>query len=253
MRKNILFFSIVLSTLSNCKKQGFSGSSNNPAAASPTPAPSPSLAPIDAPAKPTTPPISPSPTCLDNLTYKPEEVLCHIPVNAETTWAHTVEWKAISDAFRDRQAEWISPLPATTCATFACCPFVPNSNKLFYVSTFSITADDTFQYDVITDDLGVTKIWRNSDPSQPVLTTPQGKSATGATPLSKGNYAVVIEAIDTSATATGAVFSLRNNQGTLVKHTAQNDNWCIFQVGTSEIAETYIPAAAACRKCFGKP
>ena len=190
---------------------------------------------------------------MNTLAYKPENILCHIPVNSDTTWSVTDEWKTLSNNFKDRQAEWLSPLAQTSCDGHACCPFVPNSNKLFFVSNFTIATDDTYLYEVITDDLGVVKIWKNMDPAQSVLTTPQGKGASGSVVLQKGQYSVIIEAIDVNNTATGAVFALRSNQGGVIKHTLGNDNWCIFQVTASEVAETFVPAVAACLKCFGRP
>ena len=254
MRYKLISVIFLIAFFARCKQQSFSGSNTKPALViSPTPAITSSPAPTIAPSPVPVGSPTPVPTCMENLTYKPEEILCHLPVGSDTVWANTDGWKTLSNNFRDRQAEWLSPLAAKSCDGHACCPFVPNSNKLFFVSNFTIEVEDYYLYESITDDIGVVKFWKNMDPNQVTLKTPSSTGSSGSVLLQKGQYAVVIEATDTNSTATGAIFALRNNQGNVIKHTGQNDNWCIFQVTSDVVAETFVPTAASCKKCFGKP
>ena len=250
----ILTFQIFLIS---CKNSQFASSTQKPADVKPTPTPAPVITPPIVPASPTPTPIvvspTPAPSCTESLSYTPEDILCHIPVGSNTTWSNTTPWKTLSDAFVDRQAEWLSPLAQTTCGNNACCPFVPQTNKLLFVSNFTIAADGVYSYEVITDDQGLVKFWKNMSPTQVALTSTLGAGSKGTVTLTAGQYAVIVEATDISSAATGAVFSLRNNQNVLVKHTAQNDNWCIFRVANNENTETFVPSVASCKKCFGRP
>ena len=199
----------------------------------------------------------PAAVCTADLSYNPQQVDCTIKVaDTESIWSHAgLPWTKFIDSFKDKEASWISPLQRVTTFGRVYCPFVPQAEKLIYVSHVDIAVDGDYVFESIVDDTGYLRLWKNADPDQEVLLMP-GNNANPVSAgwakigLTAGRYSIIVDALDVGRAATGMVMSIKGADGTVLKRSTNDGSWCIFRVASIEDVKAYVPKAAACRACF---
>ena len=130
------------------------------------------------------------------------------------------------------------------------CPSVP-VDKLIYVSHLTVTTPGNYSLESIIDDYGTVRLWRHADPANEFMLTGSSNSGHANATLEVGTYAIVVDALDTGKGATGMVLSIKGPDGQVIKHSAQDGSWCVFQTSATTDLKTFVPQAAACRPCFG--
>jgi hypothetical protein len=192
--------------------------------------------------------------CREKLNYDPSQILCSLKQNdKKTIWDVTPPWIERVNSLKNRAAAWISPLAAIENAANASlmCPFVPESDRLIFVSNFTLTEDTDITMEAVIDDEGSLRLWKDADSKQQVYISPKAPKVDGAMRLSKGFYSIVADGIDVGKAATGMIMTIFNAQGGIIRQTeASAKDWCIFRVKADTNVETFVNAASLCRPCM---
>ena len=193
--------------------------------------------------------------CTEQIQYDPSEILCALnEVNHKTVWDTAGGWSTAVASLKNLSASWISPLAPITSGSgesaIQYCPFVPQSDKLIFVSHFVLPADETITLEAVIDDSGQVRLWQDADPLKQVYISDKSSKVDGSVALSKGFYSVVMDGIDSGQVATGAIATLFNADGSVLKQTQSDKEWCIFRVTADTDVVSFVKSAASCRACF---
>ncbi len=193
--------------------------------------------------------------CTAKLDYNPTDIKCALKESASNTiWKNSApSWSARVQAFTNKDAFWLSPLAAAkTGANYDYCPYVPGSDKLIFVSHFELAADATVKLEAIIDDQGSVRLWKDANSKTVAYSSPAvTAAASDEVALTKGFYSVIIDGIDTGATATGMIASFTDKAtGALIRQTESTKDWCIYRVTKDTNVEDFINSAALCQPCM---
>ncbi len=192
--------------------------------------------------------------CREKLTYDPSLILCSLKQNdKKTIWDLTPPWTARVESLKNRAAAWISPLTPVENAGNASvmCPFVPDSDRLIFVSNFTLQEDTEVTIEAVIDDEGSLRLWKDADSKQQLYLSAKGAKIDGTVRLTKGFYSIVADGVDIGKAATGMIMTIFNPQGGVIRQTeASAKDWCIFRVKADTNVETFVNAASLCRSCM---
>jgi hypothetical protein len=195
------------------------------------------------------------PVCKTKLQYNPSEILCSInEAERRTIWENVTEWQPRIQSLKNPRANWISPLAAVEQVvggqTQIFCPFVPDSDKLIFVSHFRLAEDTAVTLEAVIDDIGQVRLWKQADPGQQVYLSAKAPKVDGSVMLSKGFYTLVIDGIDTGRGATGTIATVYGANGAVLRQTEQKKEWCIFRVTAQTDVASFLRDASSCRYCM---
>lgn len=250
---------IVLGCLMSCNGKGFKGATVSDEAPS-----------AEAnPQNPETSPISVNPVmetvietsgsqvlvaaCREKLSYDPSQILCSLKQNdKKTVWDVTAPWTDRVNTLKNRAAAWISPLAAVENSNVSImCPFVPDSDRLIFVSHFLLAEDSDITLEAVIDDIGSIRLWKDADSKQQVYISANAPKVEGAIRLTKGFYSIVADGMDVGKAATGMIMTVFNPQGGIIRQTeASAKDWCIFRVKADTDVTNFVNAASLCRPCM---
>jgi hypothetical protein len=188
--------------------------------------------------------------CKQTLDYDPNEILCAlVEEDSDTVWKNGKDvW--VTGWLKNKRASWISPLAAQKDGTKDYCPFVPGSEKTIYVSNFELKADQEITIEAIMDDIGQLRLWKNADPNQEVYISNRNAVASGKIKLAKGFYTIVMDAVDVGAFASGAIATIFDGSGSMLRQTAASKDWCIYRVKVDVNIPEFLNGASRCRSCM---
>jgi hypothetical protein len=205
------------------------------------------------PASSSPPTASPVPQCTATLNYNPLEIRCSLGQKAATVWNSIPGFVTRMDALVNKGAMWISPLDAVSRLGLQRCPFVPNSDKLIFVTHFNTSVRQNVTVEGVIDDAGTARLLMGGDFNNSITLAEQNVPNFSRTvTLDPGTYTLVVEAIDQGQVATGAVISVLDQQRTVLRQSEPNTkNWCIFRVQSQQLnVNTFLGQAAICQPCF---
>jgi hypothetical protein len=192
--------------------------------------------------------------CREKLNYDPSQILCSLKQNdKKTVWDITAPWTERVNSLKNRAASWISPLTPVENANNASvmCPFVPDSDRLIFVSHFTLAEDMDIVIEAVIDDAGSLRLWKDADSRQQIYISPVAPKVDATMRLSKGFYSIVADGVDIGKAATGMIMTIFNAQGGIVRQTeASAKDWCIFRVKADTNVESFVNAASLCRPCM---
>jgi hypothetical protein len=148
---------------------------------------------------------------------------------------------------------WISPLDTVTSGGFQRCPFVPNSDKLVFVTNFNNSIRQDITVEGVIDDVGTARLLKGGSFKNPInLADQNAPNFSRTVTLEPGTYTLVVEALDQGQVATGAVISVLDQQRTVLRQSEPNTkNWCIFRIQSQQLnVDTFLGQAAICQPCF---
>jgi hypothetical protein len=191
--------------------------------------------------------------CREKLSYDPSQILCSLKQNdKKTVWDVTPPWTDYVNSLKNRAAAWISPLAAVENpnASFMC-PFVPDSDRLIFVSNFTLTEDTDITLEAVIDDIGTVRLWKDADSKKQVYTSMNAPKVEGSIRLAKGFYSIVADGVDVGKGATGMIMTIFNPQGGIIRQTEPTaKDWCIFRVKADTDVAAFVNAASLCRPCM---
>jgi hypothetical protein len=191
--------------------------------------------------------------CKEKLNYDPSQILCSLKESENVTiWERTNAWIERVNSLKNPAASWISPLAAVNGAgNSVYCPFVPDSDRLIYVTNFTLTEDSDITIEAVIDDIGTVRIWKNADSKQEIYTSTKGPKVDGNIKLTKGFYSVVSDGIDAAQGATGMIMSIFDAKGGIIRQSeASANDWCIFRVKADTDIAAFVNSASSCRSCL---
>jgi hypothetical protein len=241
---------VAVFTIGGCSKK-FEGENNTLPVKSETPELAKQQNSVPVSSSPPT--ASPVPQCTAPLTYDPLEIRCSLGQKSATVWTSIPGFVARMDALVNKAATWISPLDAVTTGGLQRCPFVPNSDKLIFVTHFNTTVRQNITIEGVIDDAGTARLLKGGDFKNPIALADQNVPNFSRTvTLDPGTYTLVVEALDQGQVATGAVISVLDQQRTVLRQSEPNTrNWCIFRVQSQQVnVDTFLSQAAICQPCF---
>jgi hypothetical protein len=205
------------------------------------------------PASSSPPTASPVPQCTATLNYNPLEIRCSLGQKANTVWNSVPSFVARTDLLFNKAAMWISPLDTVTSGGFQRCPFVPNSDKLVFVTNFNNSIRQDITVEGVIDDVGTARLLKGGSFKNPInLADQNAPNFSRTVTLEPGTYTLVVEALDQGQVATGAVISVLDQQRTVLRQSEPNTkNWCIFRIQSQQLnVDTFLGQAAICQPCF---
>jgi hypothetical protein len=192
--------------------------------------------------------------CREKLNYDPSQILCSLKQNdKKTIWDVTPPWTERVNLLKNRAASWISPLTPVENVNNASvmCPFVPDSDRLIFVSHFTLAEDAEIAIEAVIDDTGSLRLWKDADSRQQVYRSAEAPRIDGRIRLTKGFYSIVADGVDIGKAATGMIMTIFNAQGGIIRQTeASTKDWCIFRVKADTNVESFVNAASLCRPCM---
>lgn len=166
-------------------------------------------------------------------------------------------WDTTALAFKDRQADWISPLPATVNTSQDAsngvekCPTVPNAEKLIFVSHLKTHSSGVHTIEIIADNIAEFRMWKAADATQEIHSKTFGSQSNFTVNLNTSTtYSFVISIRDDGVGAAGLILSVQQPDGGIIKRTQKDGSWCVFRVDAITDLKSYVPPAANCRRCF---
>jgi len=196
-------------------------------------------------------------TCEEDLDYDPQSVQCQIsPTDLSSVWSKTDGWNTSQEKLEDKNARWISPLKQVLLANGSLtCPSIPSTDLFIYVSSFKVSVPGNYRVEIMNDDRGHLRFWKNANPNEEVVSQLTGSNYDPKVAhLTAGSYTIVLDSADTGKVATGIIMSIKSPDGNVIKRSVSDGSWCIFRIDTLanpnfNITE-YVLKAASCRKCF---
>ncbi len=226
----------------------------------PTPKPDPIVKPDTVDEAKMDPP-APNPRtseCKEKTSYDPTEILCAIPendTNFVSGWSGNMYWKNYVSSLKNKSASWISAaqifkVPFGVGQFAVSCPFVPEAEKLIYVSHFELKADTPVSIEAVIDDKGQFRLWQDADPAKQVYISEATENLRSSMSLKKGFYSIVIDASDHAEGWSGAISSVLKTDGSVIRKTENTKDWCIFRVSAATDVNKFLRDAAACQPCL---
>ncbi len=195
-------------------------------------------------------------TCDINPDYDPSAISCSISLDeTNSIWSNVSNWNASQMQFKDRNAKWISPLTQqTTTEGFFSCPELTATDKLIYTTSIVIENEGSFNLEILNDNSGTVRLWKNGDPNMEVANLPSDDQyRQHSVDLAASQYAIVVTSKD-EGVASAVVFSMTDSDEKVVKRSTEaSGDWCIFRVPENVDEVDYVRKAGKCRKCLIGP